>query len=119
MVPLRRRPFTKNVGAALTPSAAASAASALPASSGCFPLQRAGQLDAVAHLIQRIDGVIDRVAPEEVVPVAAHVEGDVLRLLAEGHLEVTLPPAGDLRVLELRHLEGESGRRDGLLEIID
>src|SRR5439155_8997822 len=81
--------------------------------------RRAVQLDLVAHLLQRIDGEIDRVAPEEVVPVAAHVEGDFLRLLAEGYLEVALPPAGDLRVLELRHLEGESGRRDGLLEVID
>src|SRR3989442_9579469 len=77
------------------------------------------ELDLVPHLLQRIDGQIHRVAAEEIAAVAAHVEGDVLGLLAEGNLEVALPPARDLRVLDLRHLEGEAGGRDGLLEVVD
>src|SRR5207244_11389564 len=77
------------------------------------------ELDLVAHLLQRIDGQIHRVAAEEVAAVAAHVESDVLGLLAERHLEVALPPARDVRVLDLRHLEAEAGGGDRLLEVVD
>src|SRR5207237_4485942 len=72
----------------------------------------------VHHLLERIDREIDGVAAEEVLAVAADVEADVLGLLTERDLEAPLAPPRDLGILDLRHLEREAGRGDGLLEVV-
>src|SRR5439155_3523498 len=69
--------------------------------------------------LQRIDRHVDRLATEEVTPVAADVEGDVLALRAGRGLEVSLAPARDLGILQAGHLGVEARRRDRLLVVVD